>query len=93
MSTVKKIKTSISLSESTLQGLKQIAEAEDRSVSYILEKFAERLVIQEEPGKSDQNHDAAPVGGGGANEQEGRLHVIPTQKYPKPHRSHPRFGS
>lgn len=40
----KKIKTSVSISPSVLKEVKKIAEKQDRSVSYVLEKFIESKV-------------------------------------------------
>jgi hypothetical protein len=39
----KKIKTSVSISKTTLDSLKRIAKKEDRSISYVLEKFIEQI--------------------------------------------------
>jgi predicted CopG family antitoxin len=39
-----KIKTSVSISENALAAIKKIAAREDRSVSYVLEKFIEQKV-------------------------------------------------
>lgn len=85
MPTAKKVKTSVSLSEDTIEKLRIIAAADDRSVSYIIEKFAEKLVAQEETkkfGTSTPSPDAVPPGDGGAYHPE----VQPAMKYPKPAR-------
>jgi hypothetical protein len=70
-----KIKTSVSLSRETLTKIREIADADDRSVSYMIEKYAERICAQETP----------------ADPHEIRLCDNPGQcatqvKYPKPSR-------
>lgn len=46
-----KRKTSVSISEKALEKIKRIARAQDRSVSYILEKFIEEKAAQLPEGK------------------------------------------
>lgn len=76
MKASKKIKTSISLRPETLEKLQEIAAADDRSVSYLLEKFAEKLVLAEESGKA-QSPGAAPAAGGFASNLV-EPHKLPT---------------
>jgi len=44
-----KVKTSVSISRKSLEFIKEIARREDRSVSYILEKFIEEKARQLKP--------------------------------------------
>jgi hypothetical protein len=47
----KKIKTSVCISPKALRIIKQIATREDRSVSYVLERFMEQMARSLEHGK------------------------------------------
>jgi len=46
-----KVKTSVSISPKALEMLKEIARRDDRSVSYVLEKFIEHTARQLQLGK------------------------------------------